>query len=105
VMLLYPILSVIPQELVFRSYIFHRYRALFPNNSWMVGVSAAAFGFVHIVLLDWVAPVLCFLGGIIFSRNYAKHHSLALVSIEHALYGCWVFTVGLGWYFYSGAPR
>jgi hypothetical protein len=31
--------------------------------------------------------------------------SLLTSSIEHALYGCWLFTVGLGQFFYHGRVR
>jgi len=29
-------------------------------------------------------------------------HIFAISSFEHALYGCWLFTIGLGQYFYHG---
>ena len=40
--------------------------------------------------------VLTFLGGLIFAITYYKTKSTLLVSIEHAIYGCWLFTVGMG---------
>ena len=42
-------------------------------------------------------------GGWLFARDYARHRSLTLVCLEHAAYGCVIFTVGLGRFFYSGA--
>ncbi len=101
VMFFYPLLSVAPQELVFRSFFFRRYADLFTKNWHMATLSALAFGFVHIAL-GWVAVILSGIGGWFFARTYDKHKSLALVVLEHALYGCFVFTIGLGWYFYSG---
>lgn len=103
VLTLYPILSVIPQELMWRSYFFRRYYALFPTPWVMIVASAVLFGFVHILLRNWVAVLACAAGGILFAHTHHKHRSLALTSLEHALYGCYVFTIGLGWYFYSGA--
>lgn len=105
IMLLYPILSVYPQEIIFRSFFIHRYQKLFPNVLMMRLANGFCFGFAHIFMLHWLAPVLCAMGGVMFAATYQKTRSLALVSIEHALYGCWIFTVGLGTFFYSGAVR
>lgn len=44
VIVLYPILSVYPQELIFRAFLFHRYAPLFGNGVGLVAASAAAFG-------------------------------------------------------------
>ena len=41
-------------------------------------------------------------GGLFFADTYAKTRSLAAVYFEHALYGCYLFTIGLGFYFYHG---
>ena len=51
VMVLYPLLSVYPQELFFRAFFFHRYRRLFGQGVATVVASALLFGFVHICLL------------------------------------------------------
>lgn len=102
VMLLYPVFSVLPQEFIFRTFFFERYAVLFPTQRAMIMASGLTFGFAHIAFHNWVAPLLCLVGGVIFSATYAKRKSLALVSVEHALYGCFLFTIGLGWYFYHG---
>ena len=44
VMLLYPLLSVYPQELLYRAFVFHRYQPLFGNGWAMLLASALAFG-------------------------------------------------------------
>jgi hypothetical protein len=103
VMLLYPILSVVPQEVIFRTYLFARFRTLLRPPVVMLLVSGIGFGFAHIVFDNWVAPTLCAIGGLYFAHTYQKTRSLALVSLEHALYGNMMFTVGLGRYFYHGA--
>lgn len=106
VMVLYPILSVYPQELIYRGFFFRRYAGLFSHGSGLIMASAIAFSYLHILFLNSTAVVLTFLGGIFFSINYYKHRSLLLASIDHSLYGCFIFTVGLGIYFYTGAiPR
>ncbi len=103
VMVAYPLFSVIPQEIIFRTFFFARYKPLFPNTGAMILASAFMFGFAHILFQNWVAPLLCVAGGVLFARTYAKHHSLWLVSLEHALYGDFIFTIGLGRYFYHGS--
>lgn len=105
IMILYPILSVYPQEVIFRGFFMHRYRALFPDASRMTLASAIAFGYAHVFLQNWIAVISCLLGGYLFARTYQKSRSLLLVTMEHSLYGCFIFTIGLGYYFYSGAVR
>jgi len=95
----YPVLSVVPQELVFRSFFLHRYRDILGSDSATVACSALAFGFAHLVLHNWVAVVLTLLGGLLFARTYWKTRSLPAVAWEHALYGVSLFTVGLGHHF------
>ena len=102
VMLLYPLLSVVPQEIIFRRYLFARFAGVL-SPSLVVLVSGLGFGFAHIVFNNWVAPLLCAIGGVMFARTYQRTRSLTLVSLEHALYGDFIFTLGLGRYFYHGA--
>jgi membrane protease YdiL (CAAX protease family) len=105
VMLLYPLLSVYPQEIIFRAFFFHRYRTLFGDGAGLVVSSAAAFGFVHIIFRNWLAVGLTLAGGILFARSYRRTRALLFVAVEHALYGCLIFTVGLGHYFFEGTMR
>lgn len=102
VMMLYPLLSVIPQEFIFRSYFFARYSSWFTKPWHLIATNAFVFGLMHIVLLNWVAVVFSAIGGVLFADTYRKTKSLALVCLEHALYGCFLFTIGLGYYFYHG---
>lgn len=101
VLVFYPVLSVYPQELIYRAFFFHRYHVLLPRR-WLFGLNVAAFSFLHIVFLNPVALALTLIGGYFFARTYLQTRSLAAVSAEHALYGGWIFTVGLGSYFYRG---
>jgi CAAX protease family protein len=106
VMLLYPLLSVYPQGILYRAFFLHRYSALFsdsPTGKWtLIIASAAAFGFLHIIFRNSLAVGLTFCGGILFAWRYAETDSLLTSNVEHAFYGCWLFTVGLGQYFYHG---
>ena len=101
IMLLYPILSALPQEFLYRAFFFHRYKKLFPSDLWMTVASAGSFTFLHIVYDNPWALLLSFIGGILFARTYRKTQSLCWVSIEHAIYGWIIFTLGMGRYFYE----
>ena len=105
VMILYPLFSVYPQELIYRAFFFHRYGGLFPGRWAMIFANAAAFGFAHIIFENALAVILTLAGGFIFARTYERSNSILAVSIEHALYGDLIFTIGLGMYFYHGAVR
>jgi membrane protease YdiL (CAAX protease family) len=103
IMALYPILSVLPQEFMYRTFFFHRYGPLFGDWRWTaIVVNAGLFGFGHIVFGNWVAVAGTFLVGLLLAYRYDSTRSLWAVWIEHSLYGCLVFTVGLGRYFFTG---
>ncbi len=97
----YPIFSVVPQGLAYRSLFFHRYGDLFPGDSLKIISSAAVFAFAHILYKNWMVLALSFAAGLIFSYRYYKTKSLAISVLEHALYGVWLFTCGLGYFFVS----
>jgi membrane protease YdiL (CAAX protease family) len=103
VLVFYPLVSVYPQEVVFRAFVFERYRPLFGSGWGMVAASAVAFGFVHLIYGNVVAVALTLVGGLLFARHYQRTRSLLVTSIEHALYGQLAFTIGLGTYLYHGA--
>lgn len=104
IMFLYPLLSVIPQEFVFRRFFFYRYD-IFKSKNFMIYVNALAFGFVHLAFGNFLAVGLSILGGYIFAKTYKNTKSFSLVCIEHALYGDLIFTIGLGEFFYHNAVR
>jgi membrane protease YdiL (CAAX protease family) len=58
---------------------------------------------MHIVFKNPLALLLTFGGGILFAKTYEDTRSLVISLIEHALYGNYVFTLGLGKYLYLGA--
>ena len=105
VMLLYPLLSVYPQGIIYRAFVLHRYRDFFaamPQKKWaLILLSALAFSLMHTVFRNAVAVVLTFAGGVLFARRHLETRSLLVSSFEHALYGCFVFTIGLGQFFYA----
>jgi hypothetical protein len=105
VMVAYPLISVVPQELVYRVYFFDRYRPLFGSENAMRVASSAAFSLGHVVFHNWPAVLLTLCGGWLFSRTYQRTRLLLFVAIEHALYGAAVFTIGWGEYFLEGTLR
>ncbi len=102
VLLLYPLFSALAQEVIFRVFLFHRYRTLFVTPASMISASALVFAFAHLILDNWLAPLLALIGGVLFGWTYLRTRSLLLVTLEHGLWGNWLFTVGLGKYFYGG---
>jgi len=95
----YPLLSVIPQEILFRVFFFHRYGPLWSRASTRILVSAVAFGLAHLLYGSWLTVLLAALGGLFFSWTFVRTRSLPLVVLEHSLYGVLLFTIGLGRHF------
>jgi hypothetical protein len=106
VMILYPLVSVTTQEIMFRLFFFSRYGCLFGNRTHAaILVNAALFAFVHIIFRNEIALVISFLGGLLFAWRYAQTRSYWAVVLEHTLYGNLLFTIGLGRYFYTGVAN
>ncbi len=98
-LVVYCCFSVYPQALVFRGFFIERYGSLFRDERALVLVNAAAFAWAHNIIAHPLVYALTFCGGVLFCRTWLKSRSVLAVSIEHALYGFWLFTVGLGGYF------
>jgi len=82
ILFIYSFFSVYPQELIYRTFFFQRYQALFKSQKLFLLVNAMLFSLAHIFFM--------------FALTFKKTKSTLLVSIEHAIYGCWLFTVGMG---------
>lgn len=96
ILFVYTFLSVWPQEVIYRTFFFERYASLFKSKPLLIFVNAIAFSLAHLFFRNTLVIVLTFIGGILFGITYLKYRSTTLVSIEHALYGNWLFTVGMG---------
>ncbi|APY00457.1 CAAX prenyl protease-like protein [Lacinutrix venerupis] len=92
----YSIFSVYPQELIYRTFYFQRYESLFHNKKLFIFINAILFSLAHLFFKNTLVIILTFFGGLLFAFTYKKTKSTLLVSIEHAIYGCWLFTVGMG---------
>jgi CAAX protease family protein len=59
-------------------------------------INAALFSIAHIFFRNIYVIILTFSVGILFALSYIKTRSLFLVSIDHAIYGFWISTLGVG---------
>jgi len=104
-MVVYPLLAVYPQELIYRAFLFHRYGEVVRRKRYLIHLSAFAFAFGHIIYFHPLSIVLTFFGGYLFSWTYFRTRSLLAVSFEHAIYGSLLYTIGLGRFFYTGFDK
>lgn len=103
ILLTYPVLSVYPQELLYRAFFLKRYRDLFPSGQGVWIASALVFGWLHVIFRNPLAVVLTLVGGWFFAQTYARTRSMRLVCLEHTLYGSLIFSIGLGEFFLQSA--
>ncbi|UZO79725.1 CPBP family intramembrane metalloprotease [Aquimarina sp. ERC-38] len=96
ILAVYTFLSVWPQEVIYRTYFFKRFEVIFKNKWVLILVNGLLFSLAHIFFKNVLVLVLTFIGGILFAYTYFTTRSTLLVSIEHAIYGNWLFTVGMG---------
>ncbi|MDO5971008.1 CPBP family glutamic-type intramembrane protease [Flavivirga aquimarina] len=96
ILFIYSFFSVYPQEIIYRTFYFQRYKGLFKSELLFIFVNAIIFSLGHIFFKNSLVLVLTFFGGLLFALTYKKTESTLLVSIEHTIYGCWLFTVGMG---------
>ncbi|UTA47492.1 CPBP family glutamic-type intramembrane protease [Simiduia sp. 21SJ11W-1] len=97
-LVIYPLFSVVPQELIYRTFFFHRYKKIIPRKSTRAWLSAFAFAWAHIIYGNLAAIALAFAGGLLFAFTYAKFRSTLACVVEHSLWGLWLFSFGLGGY-------
>ena len=96
ILLIYSSLSVYPQELIFRNFFFKRYKPLVKNSTLFIYLNAILFALAHLFFQNTLVILLTFVGGLFFAHTYNKTDSTLLVTLEHAIYGSWLFTVGMG---------
>jgi membrane protease YdiL (CAAX protease family) len=96
ILFIYSIFSVYPQELIYRTFFFQRYKELISNKILFIFINAIVFSLGHIFFRNTLVLILTFLGGLLFAFTYSKTKSTLFVTIEHAIYGSWLFTVGMG---------
>jgi len=100
--LLYPLISALPQELVFRPLFFGRYKDILPEGRQAIVANAAIFSMAHLMYWSMTVIIMTFVGGLAFAWAYEVRRSFALAVILHSVAGVILFAVGLGIFFYSG---
>jgi hypothetical protein len=68
----------------------------------MVASNAIAFGFLHVIYPNTVAPLLSIPAGLLLAITWRRFGRLGPVWLEHAVYGLLLFTLGLGDFFFDG---
>lgn len=100
---LYPFLSALPQEIVYRALFFRRYEPILPaGGDARLLLNAGIFALGHLMYWSWLVMAMTFLGGLAFGWAYERRRSFPMAVLMHAVAGNAIFLVGLGLYFYSG---
>ncbi len=102
IIVLYPVLSALPQEILFRVLFFRRYGVLLPGPHLAIVINALLFALAHLMYWSWVVTILTFAGGMVFAWAYEMRRSFALALLLHSIAGWILFVFGMGIYFYAG---
>ena len=102
ILVLYPLLSALPQELIFRTLFFERYGPILPNGLAGLILNAALFSLAHLIYWNWIVAALTFAGGLAFAHSYRDRRSLPEAVAMHAVAGDVLFAFGMGTWFFSG---
>ncbi|MBL4652637.1 MAG: CPBP family intramembrane metalloprotease [Flavobacteriales bacterium] len=94
--LFYTLFSAFPQEFIYRVFFYNRYRLLFGTHFVFVLYNSLLFSLAHLMFGNSMVLIITFIGGLLFNYSYSKNQSYLLVSLEHSVYGCWLFTIGMG---------
>lgn len=102
--LAYPVLSALPQEIIFRPLFFRRYADVLPTSVFgQISLNAGVFSLAHLMYWSWIVAVMTFAGGVVFAWSYRVRGNFAEAVISHSIAGVILFAFGMGVYFYSGA--
>ncbi|MBN1131578.1 MAG: CPBP family intramembrane metalloprotease [Bacteroidales bacterium] len=100
----YPAFSAYTQEIIYRTFLFHRYGPIFSRQTVFILASSISFSFLHIVYYSPVSMVLTLFAGLYLSYVYWQTKSVLFTTILHGIFGILVFAVGLGHYFWLDMP-
>lgn len=96
----YPVFSAYIQEVIYRTFLFHRYKTIFKNKWLLILASGITFSFVHIVYYSPLSLILTLAGGLYLAYLYEKTKSVLFTAIIHGIFGIMIFTFGLGQHFW-----
>ena len=106
IVVLYPVLSALPQEIVFRPLFFRRYGPLLPAGAWVqIVLNSALFAAAHLVYWSGLVAAMTFAGSVAFAYAYRVRGNFPEAVVLHAMAGIVLFTLGLGIFFYTGNVR
>jgi hypothetical protein len=100
--ILYPLIQVVPQEIVYRALFYERYGHLFSSRTQAVFANAVLFSFGHLMYWHPVVWIATFVGSFLFSNAYFRPRGFVQTCALHGIAGVAIFASGLGWLFYSG---
>ena len=100
IIIFYPVVSVAPQELIYRVFFCQRYKKILGHNYGnIILINTIVFAFGHIIFLNLTALIFTAIASPIFLIVYLKY-SFATCLLLHALSGLLVFIFGLGNFFF-----
>ena len=100
VVVLYPLFSVLPQEVIFRVFFLRRYKNFLKEKKLLKYlINSIVFSFGHIVFNNFHAVLITFLVSPVFTYAYEKK-SFSTCLILHSFGGQIIFTMGLGKFFF-----
>ena len=100
IIIFYPIISVFPQEIIYRVLFVERYKKLFVSKKdYSQIVNTFIFTYSHIVFQNHHAIIISAIASPIFYYQYTKKSFLNCFII-HSLGGYLIYTVGLGDFFF-----
>ena len=100
IIIFYPVVSVAPQELIYRVFFCQRYKKILGHNYGnIILINTFVFAFGHIIFLNLTALIFTAIASPIFLIVYLRY-SFATCLFLHALSGLLVFIFGLGKFFF-----
>jgi len=99
---LYPWVSAYPQEVTHRAFFFHRYAPIMGIGRMAFFMNVIAFVWLHAPMWNVIALLMTLPAGVLFAWTYRRTGSTLAAGFEHAIYGVWVFTTGLGYFVFAG---
>lgn len=100
----YPLFSAYGQEIIYRTFLFHRYKLIFSSRAGFIMASSLTFSFIHIIYYSPVSMILTLFLGFYVSYVYWRTRSVLFTAILHGILGIIIFAVGLGQYFWLDMP-
>jgi hypothetical protein len=96
ILFIYTILSVLPQEWIYRYFYMRRYNIPLLQGPTGIIINGLVFSLAHLFLMNGIVLFITFIGGCLFFWSYQRSNSLRAVCLEHAFYGLWLFSIGAG---------